>query len=257
MKKEEKEKQEEPEDAQEGEEKLDVEKDVMEEVPEEEKAPAIEVEPIEGWKPRTSLGKLVQLGKITNVQTILRSGEKIMEAPIVDMLLPDLETDLLLIGQSKGKFGGGQRRVFRQTQKKTKEGNNPSFATYAVVGNRNGIIGLGYGKSKETVPAREKAFRNAKLNLFEIKRGSGSWESTTDEEHSIPFAVSGKCGSVEITLLPAPKGKGLVCEKEVAKILTLAGVQDVWSKTRGMTKHKINLIKATEQALKQLMKFKT
>ncbi len=51
----------------------------------------------------------------------------------------------------------GSRRVFRQTQKKTKEGNKPKFSTYAVVGNKDGYVGLGFGKAKETVPAREKA----------------------------------------------------------------------------------------------------
>src|SRR3989338_10687645 len=90
------------------EEKLDVEKDVLEEVPSEEKAPAIEVEGVDVWTPRTSLGKAVKEKKITDIREILRSGKKIMEAPMVDMLIPDLETDLLLIGQSRGKFGGGQ-----------------------------------------------------------------------------------------------------------------------------------------------------
>ncbi|MBS3127514.1 30S ribosomal protein S5 [Candidatus Woesearchaeota archaeon] len=230
----------------------------MEEVPTEEQAPAVAQpeEKVIGWKPKTTLGKKVQTGQITDIRQILHEGQKIMEAPIVDILLPNLETDLLLIGQSKGKFGGGQRRVFRQTQKKTMEGNNPSFAAYAIVGNKKGIIGLGYGKSKETVPAREKALRNAKLQIFEIRRGGGSWESISDEPHSIPFAVHGKCGSVEITLLPAPKGKGLVCEKEVAKILRLAGIKDIWSRTKGQTGSKMNLVKATEMALRQLMTFK-
>jgi hypothetical protein len=82
------------------------------------------------------------------------------------------ETDLISIGQSKGKFGGGQRRVFKQTQKKTPEGNKPKFATYAVIGNRNGLIGVGYGKAKETVPAREKSFRSARMNIIKIKKNS-------------------------------------------------------------------------------------
>ena len=76
--------------------------------------------------------------------------------------MKDIETELLLVGQSKGKFGGGQRRVFKQTQKKTREGNKPSFSTFAVVGNHNGYVGLGSGKSKETVPARDKSKRKAK-----------------------------------------------------------------------------------------------
>ena len=57
------------------------------------------------------------------------------------------------------------------------------------MGNKNGVIGVGYGKSKETVPAREKAFRNAKLNIFKIRRGCGSWECMCGEPHSIPFMI--------------------------------------------------------------------
>ena len=173
---------------------------------EEEAPPTVKEAEKEGWNPKTLLGKQVKAGKITDIDKILESGEKMLETEIVEILLPNLETDLLLIGQSKGKFGGGARRVFRQTQKKTKEGNKPSFATYAVVGDRNGHVGVGYGKSKETVPAREKAFRQAKLNMIKIRRGSGSWEARVNEPHSIPFKVTGKCGSVKVTLMPAPRG---------------------------------------------------
>ncbi len=204
------------------------------------------------WNPKTELGRQVKAGEITNIADIFAAGSAILESQIVDTLLPGMEHDLLLIGQSKGKFGGGSRRVFRSTQKKTSEGNKPKFSTFCVIGNRDGIVGLGYGKSKETVPAREKALRRAKLSIFSISRGSGSWESTTSEAHTIPFKVSGRCGSVRITLMPAPKGKGLVCEKEVAKILRFAGIQDVWSTSSGQQRNKVNLIKATEDALRKL-----
>jgi len=216
----------------------------------------VEVKKIDlsGWNPRTSLGKSVKEGKITHIDQILDYGLVIMEPEIVDSLLM-LENDLLLIGQSKGKFGGGQRRVFKQTQKKTKEGNKPQFTAMAVVGNRNGYVGIGLGKAKETVPAREKALKRAKINIFKIRRGCGSWEGT-DGPNSIPFSVKGRCGSVRVKFIPAPTGKGLVTEKEVAKVLSLAGVEDVWSKSFGHTEHKINLIKATEEALKQLMLIK-
>jgi small subunit ribosomal protein S5 len=163
-----------------------------------------------------------------------------------------MESELLLIGQSKGKFGGGSRRIFRQTQKKTPEGNKPSFACFAAVGNFDGYVGAGNGKSKDTVPAREKATRTAKLNVFKIRRGCGSWECGCKTPHSIPFAVEGKCSSVKIKLMPAPKGKGLCVEPECAKILRLAGVKDVWSKTFGQTRNKTNLIKACIAALRQL-----
>src|SRR3989344_2402765 len=115
------------------------------------------------WIPRTKLGKLVKEGKEKDIDKILKEGKKILEPEIVDSLLP-LESDLLLIGQAKGKFGGGKRRAWRQTQKKTMEGNVPTFSTMAVVGDRKGHIGLGLGKAKETLPAREKALRHAKLD---------------------------------------------------------------------------------------------
>ena len=204
------------------------------------------------WDPKTSLGLKVKNGEIKKIEEILNSGLTILEPEIVEALVPDIEKDLLLIGQSKGKFGGGQRRVFKQTQKKTPEGNKPRFATYAVVGNRDGLIGVGYGKSKETVPAREKSFRNAKLNLMKIKRGCGSWQCGCKNPHSIPFEVEGKCSSVIIKLIPAPKGTGLKIEDSCATILKLAGIKDIWSKSFGQTKSKINLIKACMAALNKL-----
>ena len=228
------------------------EKEVLEPINEEE-APEIQIP--EDWKPKTEIGKRIVSGEITSIDEILDSGSAILEPEIVESLL-DLQSELLLVGQAKGKFGGGQRRVFRQTQKKTREGNKPKFTTVAVVGNKDGYVGIGMGKSKETVPAREKATKNAKLNIFKISRGAGSWETNSKEPSSIPFAVTGKCGSVQITLMPAPKGKGLCVEKECAKILEMAGIEDVWSKTIGQTKNKINLIKACEQALRKLISTK-
>ncbi len=206
----------------------------------------------ESWTPKTGIGAKVKSGEITDIDQIIDIGAGIKEPEIVDALIANAETDLLLIGQSKGKFGGGQRRVFKQTQKKTQEGNKPKFATIAVVGNRNGYVGIGYGKSKETVPAREKAIRNAKLHLMRIRRGCGSWQCGCKEPHSIPYKVEGKCGSAKIKLMPAPKGTGLRVEKEIKKILSLAGIKDVWSKTRGQTKTKINLIYACVEAIKKL-----
>lgn len=210
----------------------------------------------DGWEPKTLLGKKVKSGEIVNIDQILDKRERVLEHQIVDILLPNLSTDLLLVGQSKGKFGGGAKRVFKQTQKKTQEGNKPKFATFAIVGNEDGYIGVGYGKSKETVPAREKAIRNAKLNIIKIRRGCGSWQCGCNEPHTMPFAVEGKCGSVIIKLMPAPRGTGLCVEGECQKILKLAGVKDVWSKTLGHTKTKMNLVNACFNALKKLMEMK-
>ncbi len=211
---------------------------------------------VSSWTPKTSLGKKVKEGEIRDIKDIIGKGLLIREPEIVDALVSGLETDLLMIGQSKGKFGGGARRVFRQTQKKTCEGNKPKFATMAVIGNKNGLVGIGYGKAKETVPAREKALRNAKINMIHVNRGCGSWECSCSEEHTVPFKVSAKCGSVIVTLMPAPKGTGLKIEKECAKILKLAGIKDIWSRTEGQTVTKINVVKACFGTLKKISETK-
>lgn len=205
---------------------------------------------LEAWQPKTALGKKVKDKEITDIRGILESGYRIMESEIVDTLIPNLEFDYINLGQMKGKFGGGRRRVFRQTQKKTREGNKPHFSVMAIVGNKDGYLGAGIGKSRETMPSREKAVRKAKLNLFQIARGCGSWQCTCGEPHTIPFKLTGKESSVEITLLPAPKGTGLVIDNELKKLMRLVGIKDIWSKTRGQTRQKINLVSACVKALK-------
>ena len=206
----------------------------------------------ESWQPKTELGKKVKSGEITDIDEILDKGYRIMEAEIVDILVQNLETDLFSVGQSKGKFGGGKRSIWKQTQKKTKEGNKPKFATMALVGDKDGHVGIGYGKAKETVPAREKAIRAAKLNIIKIRRGCGSWACSCATPHSIPFKVTGKTGSTIVNYLPAPKGTHLAVEKEVRKLMEFAGIKDLYSKSRGQTRTKINLLDAAFKALKSL-----
>ncbi len=179
-----------------------------------------------------------------------------MEPEVVDVLLPGLEYELITVGQSKGKFGGGKRSIWKQTQKKTSEGNKPKFSTIAVIGNKDGYIGLGRGKAKETVPAREKAIRNAKLSIMKIRRGCGSWSCACGENHSIPLNISGKCGSVKIDFIPAPKGTRLTAHKEIQKILKFAGISDIYSKTYGQTKTQLNLVGACMDAFRKLNKVK-
>ena len=205
---------------------------------------------LDAWKPKTKLGIEVKAGKEKNIDKVLSSGKKILESEIVDKLL-NLETDLLLIGQAKGKFGGGKRRAWRQTQKKTKEGNVLSFSSMAIVGDRAGHIGIGYGKAKETLPSREKSLRHAKLSIMKITRGFETPEEGKNEPHTIPFKVQGKCGSVKITLLPAPRGTGLVVGDECKKILRLAGIKDIYGITKGQSRTTFNLAKACIDALKK------
>ena len=163
----------------------------------------------------------------------------------------NLKSDLSSVGQSKGKFGGGKRRAWRQTQKKTKEGNVPNFSALAIVGDEDGHIGVGDGKAKETLPARDKAVRKAKLNLIKIRRACGSFDCSCSEKHSIPMKVIGKSGSVRVILIPAPQGTGLVVADELKKVLRLAGIKDVYSKTFGKQQTTFNLVKACMNALEK------
>jgi len=208
------------------------------------------------WIPKTRLGKMVKAGEIKSLDEILTRGWRIMEPEIVDHLLPDLEVDFVLIGQAKGKFGGGQRRPFMRTQKKVREGARNKYTYLAVVGNRNGYIGIGKGSSRESLVARQRAIANAKKNIIKIRRGCGDWECGCRSPHSLPFVVEGKSGSVRVILKPAPRGTGLVLPDEGKKILALAGIKDAWSQSFGQTRTRINYAYAIFNALKKTIQMK-
>jgi len=199
----------------------------------------------------------VKEGKEKDLDKILQTGKRILEPEIVDKLI-SLDSDMILIGQAKGKFGGGKRRAWRQTQKKTKEGNVLTFSSMAIVGDRKGHVGVGFGRAKETLPTREKSMRNAKLSLIKIKLGFESPESEPKEAvpHTIPFKVEGKSGSVRITLWPAARGTGLVIGDECKKVLNLAGIKDIYSKSEGKTKTTFNLVRACVDALSKTTELK-
>ncbi len=188
------------------------------------------------WVPKTKLGKLVAEGKIKTMDDALSSGLPIKEPEIVDVLLPDLEEDILEISMVQRVTDSGRRTKFRVT---------------AVVGNRNGYIGVGTGKASQVAPAIQKAIEDAKINIFGVIRGCGSWECGCGTAHSVPFKVSGECGSVKVTLIPGPKGLGIVAADVAKRIIELAGVKDVWSITSGETRTTLNFALATFEALKR------
>jgi len=230
------------------------EKEVPEEKEEEIKE-AVEIKPeakLEEWVPKTSLGKDVAEGKIKSLDEIFESGKKIIEPEIVDKLVPNLKSELILIGGRTGKGGGIERIPIRITASMHKSGRRFRVSALAVVGNEDGLVGVGKGSSVEPRDAIEKAINKAKLNIIKIKRGCGSWECSCNQEHSIPYKTEGKSGSVRVILLPAPSGVGLVASDEAKKILRLAGIKDVWVKTFGDTRTRINLITAIFNALKNL-----
>src|SRR3989344_6298045 len=100
---------------------------------------------IDEWIPKTELGKKVKAGDITDLSKILDNGIRILEPEIVDKLLLNLTVELVEVGQSKGKFGGGKESIWKQTQKKTSEGNTIKFSALAAVGNKDGFIGVACG----------------------------------------------------------------------------------------------------------------
>ncbi|HXW99309.1 MAG TPA: 30S ribosomal protein S5 [Methanomicrobiales archaeon] len=190
----------------------------------------------EGWIPVTGIGKAVASGEITSIDQVLESGKPIKESEIVDAFLPDLADEVLDI---------------TMVQRMTDSGRRVKFRAVVVVGNRNGYIGFGQGKDAQVGNAITKAIKDAKLNIIKVNRGCGSWECGCNLEHSIPVQVTGKAGSVRVTLKPAPQGIGLVTGDIAKKVLGLAGIRDVWGFSSGETRTTINFAKATFNALMQ------
>jgi len=212
-----------------------------------------EAEQEEIWVPKTELGEKVANGQVTSLKQALNSGKKIMEPEIVDKLA-DLQEEVVLIGGTPGKGGGKRRTVSKRTARMHKSGARYNSKAMTILGNKNGIIGIGMGESDDTRAAIDDANRKAKLNLIEVPLGNGSWEDQGNNNTSIPLAVTGKSGSVTVVVKPAPRGTGLAASDEVKKILKLAGIKNAWVKSRGTTRTRENLIKATFNALKKIKK---
>lgn len=209
------------------------------------------------WRPQTDLGRQVVQGAVTDITAVLDSSEKVREPDIIDHLVPDLNDEVILIGGTPGKGGGKKRIVSKRTVRMHKSGRRFKTKAMVVVGNRNGLIGLAEGYAHDTRDAIAKARDNAKLNLIQVRRGCGSWECGCGNPHSIPFTVTGKSGSVEVELQPAPRGIDQAVSEDVGKLIELAGIDDVWIKSRGNTRTRENHIKAVFNALKKLNAVKT
>lgn len=212
----------------------------------------VESSALDNWTPKTKLGKDVFGGKVKSIDEIIESGRKIIEPEIVDKLVPGIKNELILVGGRAGKGGGIQRIPVRITAAMHKSGRRFHTGALVVVGNEDGLIGLGQGRAVETREAIRKGIEKAKINIVKIKRGCGSWECGCGTGHSVPYKISGKSGSVRVELIPAPRGVGLVAENEAKKILKLAGIRDVWVKTFGNTGMRINLVNALFGAMKKL-----
>ena len=184
---------------------------------------------------------MVMNGEILTYEQALATGYPIREVEIVDALLPEIEDDVLSVNM---------------IQRMTDSGRRVRFNVLCAVGNKDGYVGLSICKGKEVASTIQKAITQAKLKLVPVLRGNGSWESAEGPGNSIPFKVTGRSGSTRITLLPAPSGKGLVIGDYGRRVLTLAGVEDVWSRSSGQTRSTINFARATYNALEELSKTK-
>jgi small subunit ribosomal protein S5 len=128
------------------------------------------------------------------------------------------------------------------------------FRCVVVIGNRDGLVGYAEGRDDQVGGAIQKAIDVAKLNIIQVPRGSGSWEDRSDRPHSLTRQTTGKAGSVEVELIPAPEGLGLAASDTVRSVIELAGIENAWTKSHGNTRTTVNLAKATFNALENVSK---
>ena len=129
----------------------------------------------------------------------------------------------------------------QRVTKVTKGGRAFGFSAIVVVGDENGVVGQGLGKSKEVAEAISKAVEDAKKNLVRIPINKGT----------LPHQQKGKYGGARVYLQPASDGTGVIAGGAVRAVLEAVGVHNVLSKSQGSS-NPHNVVKATFDALLQL-----
>ena len=132
--------------------------------------------------------------------------------------------------------------TINRVAKVVKGGRRFSFTALVVVGDGQGMVGVGYGKAKEVPAAIAKGVEEAKKNFFRIPR---------IEDRTIPHRVQGEAAAGVVMLRPATAGTGVIAGGPVRAVLEAAGIHDVLSKSLGSS-NQINIVKATIAALKML-----
>jgi small subunit ribosomal protein S2e len=196
----------------------------------------------DAWVPVTKLGRLVYDGKITTIEEIFLFSLQIKEYQIVDKLIgaDNLQDEVMKV---------------MSVQKQTTAGQRTRFKAYVAVGDGNGHLGLGVKSAKEVATSIRGAIVSAKMNILPIRRGY--WGSNLGKPHTVPSKVTGKCGSVRIRLIPAPRGSGVVASLVPKKLLTMAGIEDVYSSSSGHTRTRGNMALAVYAALAKTYSFLT
>jgi len=192
--------------------------------------------PKEEWIPKTKLGRLVKGDMIKSLEEIYTHSIPIKESQIVDKL----------IEASEHKLQDDVMKII-SVQKQTRAGQRTRFKAIVAIGDMAGHVGLGIKVAKEVQIAIKGALMDAKIRLVPVRRGY--WGNKIGHVHTVPGKVSGKCASVLVKLVPAPRGTGIVGAPVSKKMLTFAGIEDCYTQTSGHTRTAENFLKATFNAL--------